>query len=68
VKKSDLLHALQTEIRRHSLSTFMIAKDRVVVPGCPTCHKEFGTVEQFVRHSTVDVLPPLLDSLSEEAK
>jgi len=55
MKKSDLLHALQTEIRRHSLSTFMIAKDRVVVPGCPTCQKAFGTVEHFVQHLTDEV-------------
>jgi len=27
-----------------------------------------GTVEQFKRHITEDVLPPLLDKLSAEAK
>jgi hypothetical protein len=66
MKKSELLRALQTEIRRHTLSTFMVSKDRVVVPGCPTCQKAFGTVEQFVRHLTDDVLPLLIDTLSSD--
>ncbi len=35
---------------------------------CPTCHQAFGTVEQFVRHITDDVLPPLLDKLSNETR
>jgi hypothetical protein len=64
VKKSELLHALQTEIQRHNLSTFMDEKHRVTTTGCSECRKHFGTVEQFKRHLIDDVLPPLLDKLS----
>jgi hypothetical protein len=64
MKKSELLRALQTEIQRHSLSTFMNPEHKIVETGCPTCQKHFGTVEQFTRHITEDVLPPLLDRLS----
>jgi hypothetical protein len=30
--------------------------------------ENFGTVEQFKRHITEEVLPPLLDRLSSEGK
>jgi hypothetical protein len=66
MKKSELLRALQTEIQKHSLSTFMDEKDKVVITGCTLCRKHFGTVEQFKRHITEDVLPPLLDRLSSD--
>jgi Fe-S oxidoreductase len=68
MKKSELLRALQTEIRKHDLSTFMHDKHKVVITGCPFCRKHFGTVEQFKRHITEDVLPPLLDQLKVDAK
>jgi hypothetical protein len=57
MKKSELLRALQTEIQKHNLSTFMTEK-----------HKIVQTVEQFKFHITDDVLPPLLNKLSSEAK
>jgi hypothetical protein len=67
MKKSDLLRALQTEIQKHDLSTFMSDKHKIVQTGCTSCQKHFGTVEQFKRHITEDVLPPpLLDKLSAE--
>jgi hypothetical protein len=66
MKKSELLRALQTEIQKHNLSTFMDEKDKIVITGCTMCRKHFGTVEQFKRHITDDVLPPLLDRLSSE--
>jgi hypothetical protein len=68
MRKSDLLRALQTEIQNHNLSTFMHEQHRVVITGCSFCRKHFGTVEQFKRHITEDVLPPLLDRLSVEGK
>jgi hypothetical protein len=68
VKKSELLSAIQNEIQRHNLSTFMSDKHKIVQTGCSTCQKHFGTVEQFKRHLVEDVLPPLLDKLSVEAK
>jgi hypothetical protein len=68
MRKSDLLRALQTEIQNHNLSTFMHEQHRVVITGCSFCRKHFGTVKQFKRHITEDVLPPLLDRLSVEGK
>ncbi len=68
MKKSDLLRALQTEIQNHNLSTFMHEQHRVVMKGCSFCRKHFGTVEQFKRHLSEDVLPPLLDKLSVGAQ
>jgi hypothetical protein len=68
MKKSELLRAIQNEINRHNLSTFMSEKHKIVQTGCSTCQKHFGTVEQYTRHLVEDVLPPLLDKLSIEAK
>jgi len=65
MRKSELLRALQTEIRKHDLSTIM-HDNKVVITGCTFCRKHFGTVEQFTRHITDDVLPTLLDRLSSE--
>jgi hypothetical protein len=67
MKKSELLRILQTEIQKHNLSTFT-SGDKIVQTGCSACQKHFGTVEQFKRHLAEDVLPPLLDKLSIEAK
>jgi hypothetical protein len=63
MKKSELLEAIRDEIQRHDLSTFMSAEHKIVQTGCSTRQKHFGTVEQFKRHLTGDVLPPLLDRL-----
>jgi hypothetical protein len=45
----------------------MNEQHKIVETGCTACRKHFGTVEQFKRHITEDVLPPLLDKLSTEA-
>ena len=70
MKKSELYTALRREIHRHDFSTFVdeppsVAQGGkgVVVPGCPTCKKRFGTMPQFLDHLTDDVLPALLDRL-----
>ena len=63
MRKSEPLHALQIEIQKHNLTTFIHDKHKVVTPGCSYCRKDFGTVEQFKRHITDDVLPPVLDKL-----
>jgi hypothetical protein len=63
MKKSELLRSLQNEIQRHNLSTFM-SEHKIVQTSCSACQKHFGTVEQFKRHITEDVLPRLLDKLS----
>jgi len=65
MKKSQLLKTIQEEIQCHNLDTFMSA-DKIVQTGCSTCQKHFGTIEQFKRHLTDDVLPPLLDRLSSQ--
>jgi hypothetical protein len=74
MKKSDLLLALQREMQRHDLSTFIddppsAAQDGkgVTVPGCPCCRKRFGTIAQFLDHLTNDVLPEIINKLSVEA-
>jgi hypothetical protein len=46
----------------------MSAEHKIVQTGCSTCQKHFGTVEQFKFHLCDDVLPPLLDRLSEETR
>jgi hypothetical protein len=56
------------KFQRHNLSTFMSAEHEIVQTGCSTCQKHFGTVEQFKRHLSEDVLPRLLDGLSSEVK
>lgn len=68
MKKSELLSALQNEIQRHNLATFMSLQHKIVQTGCSTCQKHFGTTEQQTRHLTEEVLPSLLDKLSVEAK
>jgi hypothetical protein len=75
MKKSELLHALQSEIRRHDFSTFLTATPSmanggpgVVVPGCPACKKRLQTMANFMDHLANDVLPRLIESLSEESK
>jgi hypothetical protein len=42
----------------------MDEKDKIVITRCTFCREHFGTVEQFKRHITEDVLPPLLDRLA----
>jgi hypothetical protein len=74
MRKSELLAALKQEIHRHDLSHFVDEPPSVahggkgvVVTGCPTCKKRFGTTSQFIDHLTDDVLPPLLDKLSGQS-
>jgi len=66
--KANLLWSLQSEIRRHDLSTFVDEPPSVaqggrgiVTPGCPACRKKINTVAQFVEHLVKDVLPEALD-------
>lgn len=46
MRKSDLLRALQTEIRRHAFSHFTEAG--VTVPGCSACRKRLNTMSNFL--------------------
>jgi len=36
----------------------------IVLPGCPACRKRINTMAQFLDHLADDVLPGLLDKLS----
>src|SRR5690242_21352564 len=67
MRKSELLRALQTEIRRHTFDTFVdqppsIAQGGkgVVYPGCPACRKRLFTMQNFMDHLAEDVLPNLV--------
>jgi hypothetical protein len=71
MKKTELLRALQTEIRRHDFSTFLTESPSmanggtgVVVPGCPACKKPLFTMSNFMDHLAEDVLPGLINKLS----
>ena len=73
MRKSDLLRALQAEIRCHSFDTFVdtppsIAQggNGVVTPGCPACRKRLFTMANFMDHLADDVLPAALDKLSSK--
>jgi hypothetical protein len=73
MQKSELLKALQTEIRRHTFDYFVENPPAmadggkgVVVPGCPACRKRINTMPQFMDHLADDVLPPLIDKLSKQ--
>lgn len=65
--KEKILAAAKTELLRHSLGTFVhdppsVAQGGkgVVVSGCPTCSKPFGTVNQLMHHLADDILPLIL--------
>jgi hypothetical protein len=69
--KSELLRVLQQEIRRHDFSTFIDQPPSmaqggkgVCVPGCPACKKHINTMNQFVQHLAVDVLPKIIGILN----
>jgi hypothetical protein len=69
--KQALLRALQVEIQRHDLGTFMDEPEGgrgVVVPGCPACQKRLNTSSQFVDHLANDVLPAAIAKLDEPHK
>ncbi len=73
MKQSELLRALQAEIRRHAFDTFVDAPpsiaqggNGVVTPGYPACRKRLFTMQTFMDHICNDVLPPLVDKLSTE--
>ena len=75
MKKSELLRALQQEIRRHDFNYFVyqppsIAQGGrgVVVPDCPACEKRINTMSRFLDHLADDVLPALIEKLSVDAK
>jgi len=71
MKKTELLRALQQELRRHDFSTFLTETPSmanggpgVVTPGCPACRKRLFTMANFMDHLADDVLPGLIERIS----
>ena len=71
MKKSGLIAAIQREILRHELTTFVDEPPvsskggkGVVVPGCSTCHKRANTITEFLEH-IAHAIPPLIERLSQ---
>jgi hypothetical protein len=56
MKKTELLKALQFELREYDLDHFR--QGSVVVPGCPACKARLNTVSNFIDHICNGVLPP----------
>ncbi len=55
MKKSELLQALQSEIRLHTFNTFVdhppsvaTGGNGLVTPGCPTCRRRLFTMANFM--------------------
>ena len=72
--KSELLRAIQNEIRRHDFDTFSDEPPSVaqggrgiVTPGCVTCKKKLFTTPEYIDHICNDVLPKLIEKLSSQA-
>jgi len=66
--KSELLAALQQEIRRHDFSTFVDTPPSVAqggngvgVLGCPNCMKRLTLTSEFLDHLANDVLSEASD-------
>jgi hypothetical protein len=65
MKKTELLRALQSEIRRHTFDYFVENPPAmadgghgVVVPGCPACRKRINTMAQFLDHLRMNSMHP----------
>lgn len=55
------LSAAKAELLKHSLSTFTDDDPpRVVVTGCPSCRRRFGSINQLMDHLADEVLPRIL--------
>ena len=72
MKKSGLIAAIQREILRHELTTFVDEPpvsskggNGVVVPGCSICRKRANTINDFLEHIAHDAIPPLIERLSQ---
>ena len=68
MKKSELLRALQTEIRRHTFDTFVDQPPSIAQGGngvvTPCCRKRLFTMANFMDHLADDVLPAIINKLS----
>jgi hypothetical protein len=72
MNREKILQQAKDELERHVWDTFVEGKASValggtgvVVSGCETCRRRFGTNSQYLRHFTDDVLPGIIeDALS----
>jgi len=60
--KSELLRLLQQEIRRHDFSTFIDEPPSIGQGGRGVCN----TMPHFLDHLANDVLPKVIDTLSNQ--
>jgi hypothetical protein len=65
--KREILQAAKTELMRHSWDTFCDSPPSVaqggrgvIVSGCPTCKKQFGTNTRYLEQLADDVMPVIL--------
>ncbi len=61
--KSNLITAVQREIQRHDLDSYM--KDGKLRYGCPRCDVQLNSTNQFIEHIAM-AIPALIDRLSPE--
>jgi hypothetical protein len=66
--KSGLLEAAQHEMMKHHWDTFCTGPlsvaqggKGVIVPGCVHCRKILYTINQYLGHLAIDVLPQIID-------
>jgi len=64
---SDELTGLETQVVDNPPSVAQGGKG-VVVSGCQACKKRINTTEQFLDHLANDVMPGLIDGLSDKAR
>jgi hypothetical protein len=67
MNNSELLNAVQTEIRRHALDVFVQSPPGAYVRGCPACKKQLNTPRDLVEHIAADVLPSLIEKMSGQS-
>jgi hypothetical protein len=68
VERSRVLQSAREEMQKHTFDTFVdnppsIAQGGrgVVVPGCPGCRKRLQSLNQFMDHLEMDVMPMIVD-------
>jgi hypothetical protein len=73
VDRSRFLQVAREEMQKHTFDTFVenpppIARGGrgVVVSGCPGCRKRLQSLNQFIEHLEIDVMPLIVDRVIAE--
>jgi hypothetical protein len=73
IDRSKIIEIAREEMQKHSFDTFVDDPPSVaqggkghVVSGCPGCKKKFQSLNQFMEHLHVDVLPVIADRVMVE--